>query len=126
MKPGDVPRISPDNHASSHQVLGNVRLSAREMAVLRKRFEKDAGEGIDVPIALLFFGRDETQSTFPESADRPNNADSQNTGMDTENELQYKRRQAQEEDERSASDIEVRLGKLLILLLTVLFFMLPI
>lgn len=126
MKTGDVPRISPDNHVSSHQVLGNVRLSAREMAVLRKRFEKDAGEGIDVPIALLFFGRDETQSTFPESADRPNNADSQKTGMDTENELQYKRRQAQEEDERSASDIEVRLGKLLILLLTVLFFMLPI
>lgn len=82
------------------------------MAVLRKRFEKGTGEGINVPATLLFFGRDELQSTVPDSAAPPNAEDSQKREMDPEEELRQKRRQAQEEDERSASDIEVRLSKL--------------
>ena len=94
------------------QTLGNVHLTPREMSVLRRRFEKGTGEGLDVPAALLFFGRDEFQPISPESASPPDNEDTNRNEMDTEEELRRKRRQAQEEDQRSASDIEVRLRDL--------------
>lgn len=93
--------------SSSQQALGNVQLTSREMAVLRKRFEKGAGEGIDLPATLLFFGRDEIQSTLPDSLYTPNTEDSQKSEMETEEKLLQKRRQAQEQDDRSTSDIEV-------------------
>lgn len=87
-----------------------MHLTPRETVVLRRRFEAAEGRGIDVPAVLRFFGRDAPQQCMvTDGADGPAGVDTSGQG-ETENreeELQKAHRQVEDEESRSASEVEV-------------------
>lgn len=100
---------------TSRQALRNVHLTSRETAVLRRRFEAAGGGGtMDVPAVLRFFGRDAPQhSVLTDDADQPPGVDTSGQGeaADREKVLQKARRRAEDEESRSASEVEVGRSK---------------
>ncbi|CAM9603690.1 unnamed protein product [Ectocarpus sp. 12 AP-2014] len=93
------------------KVLRNVHLTPRETAALSRRFEKAGGGGIDVPAALLFFGRDmHSQSKSVEGVVEPSGDVRSQENRESQGEtLRENLQQAQDDEERLASEVERKL-----------------
>lgn len=87
-----------------------MHLTPRETAALVRRFEKAGGGGIDVPAALLFFGRDiHSQSKPIAGVVEPSGGIGSQENREPQGEtLQENLQQAEDEEERLASEVEVR------------------
>lgn len=77
------------------------------MAALCRHFYTAKGEEINVPTALLFFGREEFISTASKTSDAPVDASSQE--REAKEALQKRIRLAEQEEDRLALDLEVGL-----------------
>lgn len=89
---------------TSRQALRDVHLTPREMAVLRRRFEAAGRGGMDVPAVMRFFGRNASrQPIVTGDADQPAGVDTSGQGE----ELQKAPRRSEDEEARSASEVEV-------------------
>ncbi|CAN0395205.1 unnamed protein product, partial [Ectocarpus sp. 8 AP-2014] len=93
------------------KVLRNVHLTPRETAALSRRFEKAGGRGIDVPAALLFFGRDvHLQSKPIQDVIEPSGGVGSQDNRESQGEiLRENLQQAEDEEERLASEVERKL-----------------
>lgn len=96
------------SNPSPQQALGHVTLTSRELAALRRRFETDGGEAIDVPAVLRFFGRDVlcTTSAVATSA-APSAVATNEEQKEAEQQQRNDLEQAEAEREHSAVDVEV-------------------
>lgn len=87
-----------------------MHLTPRETAALSRRFKKSGGGGIDLPAALLFFGRDiHLQSKAVEGVVKPSGGVGSQENKESQGEtLRENLQQAEDEEERLASEVEVR------------------
>lgn len=108
------PAFSARACPKTHQALRNVHLTPRETSVLQRRFATAGKGGIDLAAVMLFFGRDQGQprpATSEFSDNRPGEAVA-SSGQEEEGERREEGsrkslRQTEDEEERSASEVEV-------------------